>query len=341
MGIIEKNVQKLLTAMDGVDACNAINALCKNATENSREQVIQALMQYAETGRIVHMQSFALARMVSLVQEQEINYMEFFKSCIESKDKSKCYWGIGGYCKVMKKASFDYLLETLFSKQMILENKALIVKKLSELSNTPFDANKPYECIHWKEEDMEYDRIRIWAQSGYPDGNGYDKPHRHECLDNPKSVEEKLYARLDKKLLKKREKKQDLAHPSNWLIRAEQSELDDILQKWALPQGYIDFLEKASPLKVDFRIKGFGNVCVYGAHELIQGQAGYSYNSTTNTNIATWNSNYVVIAQRFGDPFCIDISQANSPVYFAEHGMGKWEFTKEFDSFIEFLKNLA
>ena len=142
-------------------------------------------------------------------------------------------------------------------------------------------------------------------------------------------------------LLKKREKKQDLAHPTNWLVKAKKTDIENILMRWDLPQGYAEFLDKASPLNADFKIKGYGAVDVYGAHELIERQAGYSYHPNTKEALSGWNHDYIVIASCHGDPFCIDIRKEDSPVYFALHGVGTWEFTEEFESLLAFLKSLS
>lgn len=40
-------------------------------------------------------------------------------------------------------------------------------------------------------------------------------------------------------------------------------------------------------------------------------------------SIDSWNKDYLVIADREADPFCIDFTLEKSPVYFALHGMGK------------------
>lgn len=344
MNTTEKQIKKLYESKDNATACDAIYGLKKivmnnKATEDERRKIIEALMSHANSYDNISASS-AVAVMVDLVQEKEAEYADFFRACMESGNNSRCYWGINGYAKVMAKDSYEYLTGYIFSQKVTLEHKALIVKAISKLSKNPFDWNKPYECREWKEADIEYDAIRTWSENGFPDGNGYEEPVCHECLQNPESKEEKIYVRLDKKLLKKREKKQDLAHPSNWLVKAEQADLECISKKWNLPKFYLDFLEKASPLAADFKIKGYGSVDVYGAHELIKGQEGYSYNPCTNKNIENWNSDYVVIANHFGDPFCIDISQENSPVYFAYHGQGAWEFSEEFGTFLDFLKSL-
>jgi hypothetical protein len=75
---------------------------------------------------------------------------------------------------------------------------------------------------------------------------------------------------------------------------------------------------------------------IYGAKGFVIGQHGYSYNPVEKTVIEDWNPNYVVIANCNADPYCIDISLDNSPVYYAVHGTGKWEFTKDSESLEEF-----
>ena len=79
---------------------------------------------------------------------------------------------------------------------------------------------------------------------------------------------------------------------------------------------------------------------MYGAEDLIKGQEGYSYNPLTNEKIEEWDENLVVIAYYEGDPFCIDINDDRSPVYYAMHGMDEWDLDIYKDSIEEFLKML-
>lgn len=44
-----------------------------------------------------------------------------------------------------------------------------------------------------------------------------------------------------------------------------------------------------------------------------------------------------MIANCNADPYCIDVSLDNSPVYYAPHGTGTWDFTKDSESLEEFL----
>ena len=57
--------------------------------------------------------------------------------------------------------------------------------------------------------------------------------------------------------------------------------------------------------------------------------------------LTPWNPNYVVIANCNADPYCIDISMDNSPVYYAVHGEGEWEFEKDSESLEEFFEFLG
>ena len=64
------------------------------------------------------------------------------------------------------------------------------------------------------------------------------------------------------------------------LIDKKIEKLEQISRKYHLPEDYRDFLSKASPLRADFRLRGYhGPVTGYGAQNLIHYQRGYSYNS--------------------------------------------------------------
>ena len=86
-------------------------------------------------------------------------------------------------------------------------------------------------------------------------------------------------------------------------------------------------------------LKDYGIVSLYGAHDLIDGQAGYAFVSEEESG-NDWPENFIVIATCNADPFCIDISLKNSPIYYAVHGTGTWEFEEAFSSLTAFLKSL-
>ena len=116
--------------------------------------------------------------------------------------------------------------------------------------------------------------------------------------------------------------------------------MEQIDRRWHLPADCRDFLLKASPVIADLKMKGYGSITLYGAHNLIKCQDGYRYNPIEKRNIDSWNKDYLVIADRSADPFCIDLSMEESPVYFGLHGMDQWEFSEAFGNFMDFLKHI-
>ncbi len=128
--------------------------------------------------------------------------------------------------------------------------------------------------------------------------------------------------------------------------------MEEICSKWSLPKNYIEFLKNHED-NIYANVNGDeeneyeeyfsyeNEIEIYGAKKFIIGQYGYSYNPVQKVVIEDWNPNYVVIANCNADPYCIDISLDNSPVYYAAHGTGKWEFTKDSESLEEFLEFLG
>ncbi len=116
--------------------------------------------------------------------------------------------------------------------------------------------------------------------------------------------------------------------------------MEEIKAKWALPETYMEFLQNNSD-SLFVETEEYGEIEIYGADTLITGQHGYAYNPVTQQNIDDWNSGFVVIASAWGDPFCIDISKENSPVYYAFHGEDEWDFNEEYASLEEFLKTMV
>lgn len=122
----------------------------------------------------------------------------------------------------------------------------------------------------------------------------------------------------------------------NKCFAKRRNKMEQIKDRWNLPQNYVEFLEQ-NPDNTYYDTEDYGEVEIYGAAGLIAGQDGYSYNPVYKQVIEDWNPNYVVIGNSMADPFCIDISMEKSPVYFAYHGTGTWDFTEEFESLEEFL----
>ena len=339
---LEKLIAKLFDAKDGTEAFNAIEKLRKTAKKSAstRMMIIDAMMKYSEQTRFSHMKSLIIPSINELVKENENRYADFYKEKIEHGDNSEAYYAIEGYAKVMQKAAYDFLVGVLLSRKLNVECEALIVCELSHLSKQPFDFGSPYEKPQWTDDDLKLRQIEKWKEDGYPDGNGYEEPSVHICLQEPETPEEKIYAALNKRLAKKREKNRDKAHPAYWLIQADANDIEMIKSQLNPPANYMDFLIKASPLNVEMNLKDYGIVLLYGAQDLLEGQYGYSVVPEESDETGAWPENFIVIATCEADPFCIDASQVNSPVYYAVHGEGTWNFDEAFVSLGIFLSAL-
>ncbi|MCH1951462.1 SMI1/KNR4 family protein [Enterocloster sp. OA13] len=340
MDLLEKKIEKLELTTDSVAACNTILYLAKKINEENRDRIMAALMRYGDNGLVEFHRGFAVGKVVELMDKPDSAYSDFFMSCIQSGDSNKAYWGIEGYVKAVGKAACNALIPFVFLHDFPVACKANIIMQLSKVTNNTFEQGKPIDPGFWKESNIDYGAIRQWAEQGFPCGKGFTEPVRHICLDSPETAAEKVYSKIDKKLKQKREKKQNLANPTNWLVQAEPTDMEQIDQRWHLPADYRDFLLKASPVIADLKMKGYGSITLYGAHNLIKCQDGYRYNPTEKKNFDSWNKDYLVIADRNADPFCIDLSMEESPVYFGLHGMGQWEFSEAFGNFMDFLKHI-
>ncbi|MEE1125444.1 MAG: SMI1/KNR4 family protein [Acutalibacteraceae bacterium] len=124
--------------------------------------------------------------------------------------------------------------------------------------------------------------------------------------------------------------------------------MEEICSRWNLPKNYIEFLNNNKDnIYTDVGdeesdLYSYGDdIEIYGATGLIEGQLGYSYNPIQKAVIEDWNPDYIVIANCNADPYCIDISLDNSPVYYAMHGTGEWRFKKVSESLEEFFDFLG
>ena len=339
---VEELIGKLFEAKDGEKAFNAIDKLEKAAKKNEAKRacIIEAMMKYSEETSMTHLRSLIIPTINDLVKENEIRYADYYREKIQHGNSSEAFWAIKGYAVVMQKSAYEFLVDALLRGDLDMECRALIVCELSHLSDQPFDLGSPYELIHWKIKNLRLAEIEKWRDAGYPDGSGYKDPQVHECLREPKTSAEKVYASLNAKLLKRREGHKDKAHPEFWLVQATDDDIEMIKKELNPPNSYLDFLMKASPLGVEMKLKDYGPVWLIGAHDLIDAQAGYALIPRENTKIADLPKNYIVVATCLADPFCIDAQQENSPVYYAMHGMDEWDFEEAFPSFISFLKAL-
>ncbi len=111
-------------------------------------------------------------------------------------------------------------------------------------------------------------------------------------------------------------------------------------------EQYIE-IRRAIPLeKVSF---GYQTVTLFPADELEEAQVGYSLGESgedfTGENAGDWKRSWLVIAYEdsLGEPFFVDLSAQELPVYTAAHGEGVWNpmmVASSFTGFIEALKEV-
>jgi len=330
----------LISTTDGGVACDAINALAKHVQKGNMEAKA-VLAEYAGNGPVEHMRSFACATLAKLVDESDFATVEVFRCGLS--DETNRYWSILGYINVLGRGAYESLTEIAYNVSISVEDRSKAVKCLALCSKQGFDRQLPSDPGAWKPTDLRVSEIEAWAKAGYPDGHGHTTPSRHPALDKPKTAFEKIASCFDKKLAKKRSKEQDDANATNWL--ADPDDIERIAARWKLPHMYLDFLTRFSPINVTLQSRRFYNhFQLFGAGELIEAQDGYSFNPVEQKPIEDWPASYLVIASHGGDPFVLDLSQSDTndaPVLTAEHGLGKWGFNEEAESFAQFLKSLS
>lgn len=333
----------LFAARDGLEACDAINALAKLAKKGDIAAK-NALALYVIDGSIKHMISHACAGLASAVAKPDPIFAATFKRGLMSPDTR--YWSITGYINAAGKEAYGELLRIAEDASVRLEDRVHAIKCLARYSKQKFDRGLPADPGLWNEGKLRISELRTWAEGGFRDGVNYPPPNRHPALDDPKTIFEQIVSRLDKKLAKNCRKEQHIADPTDWLTPAAEADIERIRARWTFPSIYLDFLSRFSPLKVIIENRQFSNggLWIPGAKDLIDAQDGYSFNSLDQVQLKDWPMHLVVIASYAGDPFVLDLSGSNgidAPVDTAEHGAGVWEFERFSNSFSEFLEELA
>lgn len=333
--------RKLFDETDGSKFARLKDRLLNNHGIADRAAVLSILAAYIRDGQLLHWRAFLLPDMVRLTQAGE--YADFYGWSLQQPKLA--YWSVDGLLKSDGKAAYPTLVTLALDAGQALDVRAKAVKSLAMFSRQPFDAGRPQDPGYWKEPDLDLPALLAWQSLGYPDGTGHAEPARHRLLDAPQSPLEHALAALERKLAAQRAQEQDLAQPTNWLTIADPNDLLTIDQRWALPEHYRRFLACASPLRVEVEGEDFSQgVHLYGAHELLKAQHGYSWNPVEQAVIADWPAHYVVIADAGADPFCLDLSQANghdAPVLHAMHGTGSWDFEPYSASLVDFIDELA
>ncbi|HVI47918.1 MAG TPA: SMI1/KNR4 family protein [Chitinophaga sp.] len=340
---IEIFIQEWYGEMDGGKFARKKDKLIKDFGATHRKAVIQALMQYAREGKLKHWRGFLMIDIVRLVGEGETAYATFFTWALTIPELA--YWAVDGYLKTEGAVAYPSLTALAQNNNNQLDVRAKAVKSLAVHSGQPFDRGLPTDPGHWKPEHLRLPTLKQWQQDGYPAGKGYDMPPIHPALQQPSTPFEILAARLDHKLAAMRQAHFDKANPDNLLVIAADSDMQQIAARWTLPENYLLFLKNFSPLRAFIAGGDFAEgLSLYGAHDLIARQAGYSYNPVSNAVISDWPPHLVVIADDGADPYCLDLSamsDGDAPVLYSRHGEGHWEFHRYAGNFLDFLHKLT
>lgn len=337
---LEQIKNTLFEAKDGGAAWKCLDALKKEAKINPEALKIMAL--YSDNGPIEYVRQSSLSLIEYLISEGDQTWVQFFRDSLN--DPSLRFRAIAGYIKTAGAGAYPDIVRIAFNPEIPLIERAKAIQSLAKYSNQLFDRNLPSDQRVWKETDLRLDEIQDWAEQGYPTGVGYQKPETHPSLLEPSTSFEKSVAKLDHKLAKRRQD-EDLANLYNWLVIASPVDIAQITARWKLPEKYLDFLTRFSPLNVFIESGKFADgLQLFGAGELLKGQEGYSFNPVTNELLPDWPSEYLVIGNDGGDPYILNLLESDgndAPIYTAQHGMGRWDFNKAFPSFEVFLKWLV
>lgn len=270
-----------------------------------------------------------------LVNRYYVQYENRMNKLTDKHDES--YWVMEFVTKIVKKESYEFLIDVIKSNDH-LEVRANAIKRLAIVSGQRFDRNLSKDPGHWKEIDIKIGELNKWIEDGCLDGPGYFPPRQDEALFNPTNQLEEVVSKLNKKLMKEQDN-EDYSNYDNFLIIADEEELNKVLEKYNIKGIYLEFLKRFSPYNTIIP-KGMNEILLYGVDNIIENQIGYSVDLDNNI-VEYWPSNYLVIADKFADPYCIDITNEDSAIFYAKHGQGVWKFKKVYNNFIEFLEYLA
>jgi len=255
----------------------------------------------------------------------------------ENSHRSEKYWIVRFVSKLVHKDAYDFLIHVIKSEEA-LEVRANAMKSLAMVSKQPFDRGLPKDPGFWKQTDIRMQELDHWISEGCPDGEGYPPPKLDEALFHPTTDFEEAASKLHAKLINVQDTS-DYSSYENFLTVPDEDQYHAIREKYEIQGVYAEFLKHFSPCQVTVP-KGMYEIQLYGVCNLIESQVGYGVDQNGNA-LAGWPKNYLVIADRFADPYCIDLTKEDSKVFFAAHGEGDWKFKKAYNSFVEFLEYLA
>jgi hypothetical protein len=341
---VARTVERLFEMNDGGRAFDEADKLVRQCAKGS-DEARDGLVRYMHEGRFHHVREHIASKLAEFDNAGDVVLGAAFRQGL--LDEETRYWCIQGIVSSLGDDAYEEIAAMALDDAIDTMDRAQAIKCLAGHSRQPFDRGLDEDPGCWSPDELRTEEVKAWVDAGYPIGEGYAEPARHPALDKPNTKFEKTIAKLEKRLAQLRAEWQDLANPTNWLTPAESADIKTIKKQWKLPKNYLDFLTRFTPLKVSIPAsdEDFAReIQLFGAADLIAGQAGYSIHGLSGKPIDDWPEEYLVIGQAEGDPYYLDLSETDgtdASVGTAEHGQGSWEFFEEADSFRDFLEELA
>ena len=336
-------IQDICQITDGIEFAHAVEKYYKKEKKNKVLSVkelaqnlsyilVNNLSDDGNWGVLIYLEDLLKTTKIDNVEEVKIKLLD-----IINNHKSGEYSAIKCYAYLLEKDAYEKLLSIIFNEEESFVLRALSIKLISNISKQTFDLNLPKDVGYWKEEDLRLEEIKIWQENGMKDGEGYKPPVQDDALTSPVTKLEKVASRFQKKIAKYLSDEPSIQ--DEYLVVADSDKLNSVLEKYKISGDYKEFLTRFSPQDVCY-YKAGGQYTVYGVSDILDFQKGYGIDEN-GKKLDGWPENYLVIADKDSDPYCINLSETNGAVYFACHGEGDWNFEKAYENIIEFLSYLA
>jgi hypothetical protein len=331
--------EQIFACRNGVE----LSALFQRLRKRPPPEARAVFMEYAVRGPIGHWRPSAVASAVDLTADGDTTMAEFFAARL--RNPKTRYWAIAGLVKAAGRQAYPALAELALRPRLTRGDRAHAMQAIAYHAGQQFIVGLPTDPGYWTPKLMPTIAFRAWVEAGFPQGPGYVPPPRHRDLDRPRTPLHRAAKALEAKLAKERaERKQLLSSPRNWLTPASEAEMAAIEARWKLPKVYAEFLRKFSPLDNWFWPRRHGLAFqLFGAADLIEGQAGYAFHGITREPLPNWPVNLLVIGNEEGDPYALDLGavrEGDAPVLSAMPS-DEWDFRRRARTFVEFLEKLS
>lgn len=242
------------------------------------------------------------------------------------------------YLRIFGRVGYAFLMGLLDTRKISDQNACFVIVALCRHSQNIFDQSYPPDSA-WTRQQIGQLILKLfkWQKKGFPVGKGFKTkaPRQDPSLQNPNTPLEKLVNRIAVALGQQPEKI-GYEEAQNYFVPAKKKDIVAIKKRFKLPEVYLEFLTRFSPLNV-----GFASSELLAAHELI------------GDNESMWLSNFdqpdnvLVIGTigMSGDPlyFRLDLSAGeDAPLYTVMHDCWDEEDAMEIaPSFLDFLESEA